>query len=136
MLKVKKLTMLRSPMTIGSQFILSLKLKQNDGGFIYFTDVSGRPCEQLEHDMKLWWVHNEACIATLLAYSLTSDEKYWKWFEKIHIYAFGHFADKEYGEWYGYLHKDGTVSHTQKASSTGSGIKLNIASAKQITTTK
>ncbi len=86
------------------------------GGFIYFTDVSGRPCEQLEHDMKLWWVHNEACIATLLAYSLTKDVKYWKWFEKIHFYAFGHFADKEYGEWYGYLHKDGTVSHRQKGS--------------------
>ena len=31
--------------------------------------------------------------------------------EKVHAYAFGHFADKEYGEWYGYLHKDGTVSH-------------------------
>ncbi len=86
------------------------------GGFIYFTDVKGRPCEQLEHDMKLWWVHNEACIATLLAYSITGDEKYWKWFEKAHFYAFGHFADKEYGEWFGYLHKDGTVSHTQKGS--------------------
>ena len=23
---------------------------------------------------------------------------------------------KEYGEWYGYLHRDGTVSHTQKGS--------------------
>ncbi|MEG1742868.1 MAG: N-acylglucosamine 2-epimerase, partial [Clostridia bacterium] len=28
----------------------------------------------------------------------------------------GHFADKECGEWYGYLHRDGTVSHTQKGS--------------------
>lgn len=87
-----------------------------NGGFIYFADVSGRPCEQLEYDMKLWWVHNEACIATLLAYSITGDEKYWKWFEKAHLYAFGHFADREYGEWYGYLHNDGTVSHTQKGS--------------------
>ncbi len=86
------------------------------GGFIYFTDVKGRPCEQLEWDMKLWWVHNEALIATLLAYKLTGDKKYWDWFEKIHVYAFGHFADKENGEWYGYLHKDGTVSHTQKGS--------------------
>ena len=86
------------------------------GGFIYFTDVKGRPCEQLEWDMKLWWVHNEALIATLLAYKLTGDKKYWDWFEKIHVWAFGHFADKENGEWYGYLHKDGTVSHTQKGS--------------------
>ncbi len=86
------------------------------GGFIYFTDVKGRPCEQLEWDMKLWWVHNEVLIATLLAYGLTKEKKYWDWFEKTHLYAFGHFADKEHGEWYGYLHKDGTVSHTQKGS--------------------
>lgn len=89
---------------------------KNHGGFVYFTDVSGRPCEQLEWDMKLWWVHNEVLIATLLAYGLTKDKKYWNWFEKTHLYAFGHFADKENGEWYGYLHKDGTISHTQKGS--------------------
>ena len=86
------------------------------GGMVYFTDVSGRPCEQLEWDMKLWWVHNEILIATLLAYNITGDEKYWRRFETTHDYAFGHFADHTYGEWYGYLHRDGTVSHTQKGS--------------------
>lgn len=95
---------------------LDLGWDKEFGGFIYFTDISGRPCEQLEHDMKLWWVHNEVLIATLLAYGLTKDKKYWDWFERVHLYSFGHFADKEYGEWYGYLHKDGTVSHTQKGS--------------------
>ncbi|MBO4366641.1 MAG: AGE family epimerase/isomerase, partial [Clostridia bacterium] len=48
--------------------------------------------------------------------SITGDEKYFKLFERVHAYAFGHFADHECGEWYGYLHKDGTVSHTQKGS--------------------
>jgi hypothetical protein len=43
------------------------------------------------------------------------DDPNWD-FEKVHDYSFGHFADKECGEWYGYLHKDGTVSHTQKGS--------------------
>lgn len=86
------------------------------GGIYYFRDLYNRPCEQLEHDMKLWWVHNEALIASLVAYKLTSEEKYFKWFEKIHKYSFEHFADKTYGEWYGYLHRDGTVSHTQKGS--------------------
>ena len=37
-------------------------------------------------------------------------------FKKIHDYSFSHFADEKYGEWYGYLHRDGTVSHTQKGS--------------------
>ncbi len=86
------------------------------GGIYYFRDLYNRPCEQLEHDMKLWWVHNEALIATLTAYKLTGNEKYFNWFKKLHEYSFSHFADKEYGEWYGYLHRDGTVSHTQKGS--------------------
>ena len=86
------------------------------GGIYYFRDVYGRPCEALEHDMKLWWVHNEALIATLVAHKLTGDEKYEKWYDKIHDYSFNHFSDKEYGEWYGYLHRDGSVSHEQKGS--------------------
>lgn len=86
------------------------------GGVLYFVDVDGRPCEQLEWDMKLWWVHNEILIATLMAYGMTGDEKYWNWFEKVHEYSFSHFPDSDYGEWYGYLHRDGTVSHTQKGS--------------------
>lgn len=86
------------------------------GGVFYFRDVFNRPCEQLEHDMKLWWVHCECLISTLTAYKLTGDEKYFELFEKIHEYTFSHFSDKEYGEWYGYLHRDGTVSHTQKGS--------------------
>ncbi|MBQ9964180.1 MAG: AGE family epimerase/isomerase [Clostridia bacterium] len=86
------------------------------GGILYFVDLDGRPCEQLEWDMKLWWVHNEALIASLMAYALTGDEKYWERFELLHEYVFSHFADTEHGEWYGYLHRDGTVSHVQKGS--------------------
>ena len=86
------------------------------GGILYFVDLDGRPCEQLEWDMKLWWVHNEALIASLMAYALTGDGKYWERFELLHEYVFSHFADTEHGEWYGYLHRDGTVSHVQKGS--------------------
>ena len=95
---------------------LTIGWDEKFGGIYYFRDVYGKPCEQLEHDMKLWWVHNESLIATLVAYKLTGDEKYAKWYEKIHDYSFNHFTDKEYGEWYGYLHRDGMVSHTQKGS--------------------
>ena len=51
-----------------------------------------------------------------MAYKLTGDEKYSLWYERLHEYVFSHFSDKEYGEWYGYLHRDGTVSHEQKGS--------------------
>ena len=66
--------------------------------------------------MKLWWVHNEALISTLVAYALTKEKKYLNMHIKVKKYAFSHFSDKKYGEWYGYLHRDGTVSHTQKGS--------------------
>lgn len=89
---------------------------QEFGGIYYFRDVYNRPCEQLEHDMKLWWVHNEALIATLLASNLTGDSYYDEWYEKLHHYVFSHFPDSQCGEWYGYLHRDGTVSHEQKGS--------------------
>ena len=86
------------------------------GGVYYFRDLFGRPCEQLEYDMKLWWVHDECLIAALAAYKLTGDEKYAEIFRTVHEYSFDRFADGKYGEWYGYLHRDGTVSHTQKGS--------------------
>ena len=77
------------------------------GGIIYFKDVEGNPVEAYEHDMKLWWPHNEAIIASLYLYKITGDDKYKKWFEKITDYAFSHFSDREYGEWFGYLRRDG-----------------------------
>ena len=87
---------------------------QEHGGLLYFVDVKGLPCVQYEWDMKLWWPHTEALYATLLAYHLTQDETWAAWYERVHDYAFGHFPDAEYGEWYGYLHRDGTVSHRLK----------------------
>ena len=86
------------------------------GGILYFVDIEGKPAEQLEWDMKLWWPHTEALYALLLAYDITKDPKYADWFNKIHEYSFDRFADKEYGEWFGYLHRDGTVSNTLKGS--------------------
>ncbi len=77
------------------------------GGIFYFKDVEGKPVEAYEHDMKLWWPHNEAIIASLMLYRETGKEKYKEWFEKITEYAFSHFSDRENGEWFGYLRRDG-----------------------------
>ncbi len=77
------------------------------GGILYFKDVAGNPVEAYEHDMKLWWPHNEAMIASLMLYKVFGDVKYKDWFEKITEYAFSHFSDSEYGEWFGYLRRDG-----------------------------
>ncbi len=84
------------------------------GGLMYFMDIDGRPSDKLEWDMKLWWPHCEALIAFLMAYKATGDEKYLERFKQVHDYTFPHFKDKEFGEWYGYLHRDGSVSNHLK----------------------
>ena len=80
------------------------------GGIFYFRDVRGLPVQEYWHDMKFWWPHNEALIATLLAWKLTGAEKYARWHGLVHDWSFAHFPDREHGEWYGYLHRDGSVS--------------------------
>lgn len=77
------------------------------GGITYFKDVLGLPVEAYEHDMKLWWPHNETVIASLMLYKYTHEEKYKEIFDRVCEYAFTHFSDKEYGEWFGYLRRDG-----------------------------
>lgn len=84
------------------------------GGILYFCDVYGQPVQEYWQDMKFWWPHNEVIIATLLAYTMTGDEKYAKWHKMIHDYSYDKFHDKENGEWFGYLHRDGSVAQTAK----------------------
>ena len=84
------------------------------GGILYFTGLDERPVQEYWHDMKFWWPQNEAIIATLLAYHLTGDEKYARWHQMIHDWTYQYFPDPEYGEWFGYLHRNGSVSSTLK----------------------
>lgn len=84
------------------------------GGILYFRDVYDKPVQEYWQDMKFWWPQNEAIIATLLAYTMTGDEKYKQWHQQIHEYAYKYFHDKEHGEWFGYLHRDGTIAQTAK----------------------
>ncbi len=84
------------------------------GGLLSFVDVSGKPPQEYWHDMKFWWPHNEAIIATLLAWRLTGDPRYADMHRTVHTWAHDHFADPACGEWYGYLHRDGSVSSQLK----------------------
>lgn len=84
------------------------------GGIYYFMDVLGKPHVELQWNMKLWWVHNEALIATAMAYKLTGREEFADWFERIHDWTWSFFPDPDYGEWYGYLDRYGKVTHLLK----------------------
>ena len=84
------------------------------GGLFYFRDVYNKPVQEYWQDMKFWWPHNETIIATLLAYLLTRDEKYAAMHRTVHAYAYRVFNDEQHGEWFGYLHRDGSIAQTAK----------------------
>lgn len=87
---------------------------QEYGGLFYFRDLYDRPVQEYWHDMKFWWPHNEALIATLLAWVCTGNEKYGAMHQELLAWCENHFADPEHGEWFGYLHRDGSRSTTIK----------------------
>ena len=78
------------------------------GGLYYFTDCLGKPPESYDHDMKFWWPQFELMICALTLYRDTGKETYLAWFFRALDYCRTHLRDEEYGEYYGYLHRDGT----------------------------
>ncbi len=79
------------------------------GGIFYFMDLKGAPTQELEWDQKLWWVHIETLITMIKGYAFTGDKRCLEWFKRVHDYAWGHFRDNEYPEWFGYLDRRGEV---------------------------
>ena len=84
------------------------------GGIISFRDCRNFPPQCYEQDMKFWWPQCEAIIANLEAYRLTGDEKYISRFRLVRDWAWKHLKDPEFPEWFGYLHRDGTVAQPAK----------------------
>lgn len=84
------------------------------GGIINFRDCKGLPAQDYSQDMKFWWPQTETIIAMLYAYLATGDDKYLERHQLISEWTYKHFPDTEHGEWYGYLHRDGTVAQPAK----------------------
>jgi N-acylglucosamine 2-epimerase len=91
------------------------------GGMLYFKDILGYPPEAFEHDMKLWWVHNEIIISALMLYRDTGKREYLDIFYEIFDYNEKYFMDREYGECYGYLRRDGKPTEPPCKGSTFKG---------------
>ena len=97
------------------------------GGVVNYIDLFGKPPghhdedwgEHQDWDEKIFWPHAESLYALLLAYLTTGDEALWDWYVKVHEWTFDHFPDPEYGEWFGYLRRDGSISQTQKGCTKG-----------------
>ena len=84
------------------------------GGIINFRDCKGFPCQDYSQDMKFWWPQCETVIASLYAYKVTRDDKYLDIWQKANDWMLEHFRDPDFGEWFGYLHRDGTVAQAAK----------------------
>ena len=84
------------------------------GGIINFRDCKNLPPQDYSQDMKFWWPQTKAIIATLNSYKLTKDPKYLEMHRQISEWTYAHFPDHEFGEWYGYLHRDGSVAQPAK----------------------
>jgi N-acylglucosamine 2-epimerase len=89
--------------------ILNFAWDNEYGGLYYFLDAKGHPPQQLEWDQKLWWVHLETLVALAMGDRLTGRDICGEWYQKVHDYAWSHFADQEHGEWFGYLNRRGEV---------------------------
>jgi N-acylglucosamine 2-epimerase len=79
------------------------------GGIFYFLDIKRKPMQQLEWDQKLWWVHMETLISLIKGYMHTKNPECLEWFRRVHEYTWTHFPDPEYGEWFGYLNRQGEI---------------------------
>lgn len=84
------------------------------GGIINFRDCRNFPPQDYSQDMKFWWPQCEAIIATLYAYKVTGEPQYLDRHRMANEWAYSHLPDSDYPEWYGYLHRDGTVAQPAK----------------------
>ncbi|MEG2759738.1 MAG: AGE family epimerase/isomerase [Mucinivorans sp.] len=84
------------------------------GGITYFRDCKNREQQEYWHDMKFWWPQCEAVLASLYAFLATQDPKYIDMHRAADNYQFDKLKDKEFPEWFGYLHRDGTPSQMAK----------------------
>lgn len=79
-------------------------------GLFNFLDCDQKCPQPVEWNMKYWWPHCEALIASIKAYEITKDQKFLDWFVKIHDYTREVFPDRTHGEWFGYFTRENTLS--------------------------
>ena len=84
------------------------------GGIINFRDCKGFPAQDYSQDMKFWWPQTEAVIATLYAYLATGETRFLDMHRMAHDWMDEHLPAPAFGEWFGYLHRDGTVAQPAK----------------------
>lgn len=75
---------------------------EQHGGICYGFAPDGSVCD----GDKYFWVQAESMAAAARLAAVTSDEKYWQWYERIWQYSWQHMIDHEHGAWYRILTRD------------------------------
>lgn len=84
------------------------------GGLYLHVNMWGNPGFVPMAPLKYWWPNNEAEIGLMYAFIGTGDSAYHEKYRKVHEWVFAHFPDRDEGEWFGYLNRDGTPISTNK----------------------
>jgi N-acylglucosamine 2-epimerase len=70
------------------------------GGLFYAVDADGGAEVAWPFaDTKLWWVHTEALVGTLLAYEHCRQDWCLDWHDRVREYSYAHYPVAEHGEW-------------------------------------
>jgi len=92
------------------------------GGIVSYLDANGMEPVQTDwhkdinamwHD-KIWWVHCEAIYALAASALATGSNERFECFMDLHNWSWKNFHDKEYGEWYPELYRNGTAKLMDK----------------------
>ena len=84
------------------------------GGLYLHVNMRGNPGFVPTAPLKYWWPNNETEIGLMYAFIGTGDLSYLEKYRKVHEWVFAHFPDRDEGEWFGYLNRDGTPISTNK----------------------
>lgn len=94
------------------------------GGFYQHVDLDGALEERFRTndyagipaawDDKIWWVQAECLYALAMSALDHENERHYAYFLKMYDYIQTYLRDKEYGEWYSILKRDGTVRSDYK----------------------
>ena len=66
----------------------------------------------MEYEIMVAALRKHICF--FITYSITKEHKNYHKFITVRDYSFNHFSEQQYGEWYGYLNRDGSVSSSLK----------------------
>ncbi|WP_110648245.1 AGE family epimerase/isomerase [Salinicola peritrichatus] len=84
------------------------------GGLVRGVDFNR---EFLDRD-KLYWAQAESLATAAMLGDLTSESRYWRWYDKLANYAWQHMIDHQHGAWYRILTPDNRRYSKEKSPAT------------------